>query len=75
MVSHDDYVHSIGPNSRFRPKTEDWTSEEYSGYGHGWQSQVIKTKAMMAQHVHTIAETKKSHRIRLRQIWSRSHIS
>lgn len=64
LVSHDDYTHSIGPNARLRHKTEDWTSEEYGGYGHGWQSQVIKTKAMMAQHAHTIAETKKSHRIR-----------
>ena len=64
LVSHDDYSHSIG-GMRGRQKSEDWTSEECSGNGHGLQSQFIKTRTMMAQHVSTIADAKKSHHIRL----------
>lgn len=63
LVSHDDYKHSIS-GMRGRQKSEDWTSEEFGGQGHGLQSQFIKTKTMMAQHVTTIADAKKSHHIR-----------
>ena len=63
LIMHDDYNRSIC-GARGRQKSEDWTGEEFGGNGHGLQSQFIKTRTMMAQHVSTIADAKKSHHIR-----------
>jgi hypothetical protein len=58
LISHDDYNRSVGPRGLSR-RSEDWTSEEYAGQGHGWQSNIIRAKHEMAHHEAAIIATTK----------------